>query len=71
MTSDKTPPGFDAESYAAATAALIGLRLDSRHLPGVVMNLRLAATMADIVHGMPLTPTDEPAPVFVAGRTTP
>jgi hypothetical protein len=62
---------FDAEAYAKAAAAAAGLPLDPRHLPGVVLNLKLAARMAGMVEGMPLTPADEPAPVFVAGRDAP
>jgi hypothetical protein len=62
---------FDAEAYAKAAAAAAGLPLDPRHLPGVVMNLKLAARMAAVVEGLALSPTDEPAPVFVAGRQPP
>lgn len=65
------PPEFDAEAYARATAAALGLPIDPAHLPGVVMNLRLAARMAALVESMPLTPADEPAPVFVPGRDAP
>ena len=64
-------PPFDAEAFVRAAAAAIGLPLDPRHLPGVTMNLQLAARMAGIVEGMPLTPADEAAPVFVAGREPP
>jgi hypothetical protein len=59
---------FDAEAYAKAAAAAVGLPLDPRHLPGVVANLKLAARMAAMVEGMTVAPTDEAAPVFVAGR---
>ena len=62
---------FDAESYASAAAAAVGLPLDPRHLPGVAANLKLAARMAAVVEGMPLSPADEAAPVFVAGREPP
>jgi len=65
------PPEFDAEAYAREAAALIGLPLDARHLPGIAANLRLAAHMAAVVEGLPLAPADEPAPVFVAGRDAP
>ena len=68
-SADDTP--FDAEAYARGAAALVGLPLDPRHLPGVATNLRLAARMAAAVEGLPLTPVDEPAPVFVAGRDAP
>lgn len=62
---------FDAEAYAKAVTAAIGLPLDPRHLPGVVANLRLAARMAVLVEALPLGPADEAAPVFVAGREAP
>jgi hypothetical protein len=65
------PPAFDAEAYARAAAAALGLPLDGRHLPGVAANLRLAARMAAAVEELPLAPADEPAPVFVAGRDAP
>jgi hypothetical protein len=62
---------FDAEAYAKAAATAVSLPLDARHLPGVVFNLTLAARMAAMVEAMPLTPADEAAPVFVAGREPP
>jgi hypothetical protein len=64
-------PPFDAEAFVRAASAAIGLPLDPRHLPGVAMNIQLAARMAGIVEGMPITPADEAAPVFVAGREPP
>ena len=67
----ETTTDVDAEAYAREAAALIGLPLDARHLPGVAANLRLAARMAAVVEGLPLAPADEPAPVFVAGRDAP
>jgi hypothetical protein len=71
MNGETPPDEFDAETYAAAVAALIGLKLDAAHMPGVAMNLRLAARLAALVQGMKLTPADEPAPVFVARRDAP
>lgn len=62
---------FDAETYAKAAAAAVGLPLDPRHLPGVAFNLKLAARMAAVVEGMTLGPADEAAPVYVAGRDAP
>jgi hypothetical protein len=62
---------FDAEAYAKTAAAAVGLPLDPRHLPGIAFNLKLAARMAAMVEGMPITPADEAAPVFVAGREPP
>ncbi|WP_206932110.1 DUF4089 domain-containing protein [Roseococcus thiosulfatophilus] len=64
-------PEFDPEAYARQAAAAVGLPLHEKHLPGVVMNLTLAARMAALVAQMPLTPADEAAPVFTAGRTPP
>jgi hypothetical protein len=62
---------FDPTAYAKAVAAAIGLPLAPEHLPGVTMNIALAARMAQLVEGMPITPADEAAPVFVAGREMP
>ena len=62
---------FDAEAYAKAAAAAVGLPLDPRHLPGVAANLKLAARMAALVETLPLSQADEQAPVFVAGREQP
>lgn len=62
---------FDAEAYAKAAAAVVGLPLDARHLPGVAANLNLAARMAALVETLLLGPADEQAPVFVAGRAKP
>lgn len=71
-TTSPHPDGaFDAEAYARAAAAAVGLPLDPRHLPGVALNLRLAARMAAAVEAVPLGPADEAAPVFVAGRDAP
>jgi hypothetical protein len=64
-------PDFDAEAYAKTVAAAVGLPLDPAHLPGVAMNLRLAARMAAMVGSLPLSPAEEAAPVFVAGRSAP
>lgn len=62
---------FDPEAYARQAAAAVGLPLHDRHLPGVTMNLALAARMARLVAEMPLTPADEAAPVFTPTRTPP
>lgn len=64
-------PEFDPAAYARAAAAAVGLPLKDEHLPGVAMNLGLAARMAAVVEGMKLGPEDEAAPVFVAGRGEP
>jgi hypothetical protein len=62
---------FDPAAYAKAAAAAINLPLADAHLPGVAMNIGLAARMAGIIEGMKLTPADEAAPVFTADRGTP
>ena len=62
------PPHFDPEALARQAAAAIGLPLHPAHLPGVTMNLGLAARMAALVEAVPLTPADEAAPVFDPGR---
>jgi len=59
---------FDPEAYAKQAAAAVGLPLHPTHLPGIVMNLALAARMAALIEQVKLTPGDEAAPVFVAGR---
>jgi hypothetical protein len=64
-------PDFDPALYARAAAAAVGLPLRDEHLPGVAMNLGLAARMAAVVEGTKLEPEDEAAPVFVAGREGP
>lgn len=56
-----------AEQIAAAVdaqAAVLGLPLDPAHRPGVLQYYALAASMAELVEGLPLGITDEPAPVF-------
>lgn len=62
---------FDPKAYARQAAAAVGLPLQERHVPGVAMNLALAARMAALLAQMPLTPAEEAAPVFVAARTPP
>lgn len=56
------------EQIAAAVdaqAAVLGLGLDPAHRPGVLQYYALAASMAELVDGLPLGITDEPAPVFM------
>ena len=56
------------EDHAHAVAAALGLTLTPEQLPGVVMNLAVAARAARLVEAVPLLPADEPAPVFVPLR---
>ena len=53
------------EAYVDAAAAALGLKITAEQRPGVVTYFQLAAGMADLVSGLPLTVADEPATVFV------
>lgn len=53
------------EAYVDAVAAALGLPLAPEHRPGVLRYFGLAAGMAELVNGLPLTPHDEPAGAFV------
>jgi hypothetical protein len=52
------------EASVDATAAALQLPLAPEHRPGVLGFFALAAGMADLVMGLPLTVHDEPAAVF-------
>ena len=59
-------PGTDPRELAVrATAAQLGLVITAEQMPGVLRFSALAAQMAEQVMGLPLTPADEPATVFV------
>lgn len=58
-------PPFDAEAYVEQASRLVGLPIADIYRPGVVRNLELISRMAGLVMGLPLTPADEPAPVYV------
>jgi hypothetical protein len=47
-----------------ATAVLIGLPLAPEHRPGVLAFFALAAQMAELVEGLPLSVHDESGAVF-------
>lgn len=53
------------EAYVDAVAAALGLPLAPEHRPGVLRYFGLAAEMAALVHGLPLSTHDEPAGAFV------
>lgn len=53
------------EAYVDAAAATLGLKIPAEHRAGVLLYFKLAADMADVVQGLPLTVADEPANVFV------
>lgn len=55
----------DAEAYVDATAALLALPLAPEHRPGVLRYFGLAAEMAALVNGLPLSTHDDPAESFV------
>jgi Protein of unknown function (DUF4089) len=61
-----TPPEFGAEylGVVQANAALLGLTITAEQRPGVLMYFALAAQMAELVDGLPLTAADEAANVF-------
>jgi len=52
------------EDYMDQAAALIGLKLDPEHRPGVLLNLERIAEMAHLVMTFPLPDDCEPAAVF-------
>lgn len=53
------------EAFVDASATAIGLPVLPAHRPGVLQYFALAAAMAELVHGLPLASTDEPAETFV------
>jgi hypothetical protein len=52
------------EALVVANAAALDLRIAAEHKPGVLAFLTLAAGMADLVQGLPLTVEDESGAVF-------
>lgn len=58
LTADQIAAAVDAQ------ASVLGLVLDPAHRPGVLQYYALAASMAELVEGLPLGITDEPAAVF-------
>lgn len=59
---------LDPEAIAAlvrANAAALDLPIAPAHLPGVQRYVALAAEMAELVNGLPLTRDDESGSVFV------
>jgi len=55
---------MDHGSYIDSTAALLGLPIPPEYRDGVLRYFGIAAGMAALVMAHPLTPADEPAPVF-------
>ena len=55
---------MDHAAYLNAAAATLGLTLTAEQRPGVARYFALAADMAVLVNGLPLTPADESGSVF-------
>jgi len=55
---------MDHSAYVDAAAATLGLKIAAEHKAGVLQYFALAASMAELVQGLPLAPHDEPATVF-------
>jgi Protein of unknown function (DUF4089) len=52
------------EAYVDAAATALQLPLAPEHRPGVLHYFALAASLAELVNGLPLGTADEPAEVF-------
>jgi hypothetical protein len=50
--------------YVDAAAAALDLNLKPAHRPGVIENFTRLAQLAAVVNEFPLTPEDEPAPLW-------
>lgn len=55
---------MDHTAYIDAAAATLGLKITTEQRPGVTRFFALAADMAALVNGLPLTPADESGNVF-------
>ena len=55
---------MDPTAYIDAAAATLGLKITTEQRPGVTRFFTLAADMAALVNGLPLTPADESGSVF-------
>ncbi len=51
-------------AYVNAAAAALGLKISAEQRPGVLQYFALAASMAELVQGLPLHLHDEPAGAF-------
>lgn len=54
----------DHGPYVDAAAATLHLRLSPQYRPGVLQFFALAASMAELVQGLPLAPADESGNIF-------
>ncbi len=55
---------MDHSAYIDAAATTLGLKIAAEYRPGVAMYFDLAATMAELLQGLPLTAGDESGCVF-------
>ena len=55
---------MDHAATINAIANALGLKITAEQRPGVEMYWGLAAQMATLLDGLPLTPADEPGTVF-------
>jgi hypothetical protein len=55
---------MDHTAYIDAAAATLGLKIPAQQRPGVTSFFNLAAGMAELLQGLPLTSADEPGNVF-------
>jgi hypothetical protein len=56
---------MDHTAYIDAAAATLGLSLTQEQRKGVALYFSLAASMAELLQGLPLGPADESGTVFV------
>ena len=52
------------DAYISAASAALGLRIPAEYRAGVTAYFRLAAEMAALLQGLPLTAADESGAVF-------
>lgn len=57
-------PDSDVETYVDLAAAAVGLAIAPDHRPGVIVNFRRTAEIADLVTEFPIPDAIEAAPVF-------
>jgi hypothetical protein len=58
------PDAMDHSAYVDAAAATLGLKIAAEYRPGVLQFFALAASMAELLQGLPLQPHDESGNVF-------
>ena len=54
----------DHQAYIEAAASTLGLKISAEQRKGVALYFGLAASMADLLQGLPLTAADESGNVF-------